>query len=229
MGNFLSMDTKNEVTKIPVLSADEGIVRETRNISGQIKAGYDLKTCEIADSRKLKFALFGTHLDPVSQLAIADQEIDALPFSAQAPARLNVMYPLLRQGKLLREITAVTLPGMTEGADFIVDMKRGMIRFIKPDTLPAVAIIPTVSCPVINDASPLQMKRLTPLKKATWHGFGRIYVIDQDEVQSTAIGHEDFECDISLSSPFNITGDAVAEMKLLVSIGEDVGEIIYRD
>jgi hypothetical protein len=229
MGNFLGMETKSEAAKIPVLSAFGGVVRETRNIPGQIKSGYDLRTCEIADSRKLKFALFGTALEDFAQPALADVAVDPLGFAAAAPAILHVWYPLIRQGKQLRELTAVTFPGMTEGADFLADAKRGLVRFINAATLPAAAIIPTVSCPAIAAGNPLQMRRMKPMTKSSWRGYARLYVFDQDEVQPLAMAHEDFSCEVSLSSPFNIAGDSLSEMKLLVSVGEDTGELLYRD
>ncbi|EIP99450.1 hypothetical protein OpiT1DRAFT_03967 [Opitutaceae bacterium TAV1] len=236
LGNFLGMETKGEAAKVPVQKAYRGKLRESRNIPGLMKQGYDLRTCEIADARKLKFGLMGTPLGNFAQPALADVAIDPLDFSpaeppaqARPPAVLHTWYPLLRNGVQVRELTAVTIPDMTEDVDFMVDKKAGIIRFINAATLPSVVITPTVSAPLINGASPNGLVRLKPMTKASWSGYFRLYVWDQDDRQCLAMAHEDFSGEISPSSPFNVAGDALSEMKILVSVGDDVGEVLHRN
>lgn len=229
LGNFLGMETKGEAAKTPVVKCYRGVSRESYNIPGLLKQGYDLQTAEVADSRKLKFALFGSPLDAFAQAALADVEIDALNFTAVQPAIQHAWYPLTRTGKQVRELTGLTIATLTEGVDFLVDYKLGLIRFIDAAKLPTAALKPKVSAPKIDASHPLGLRALKPMTKASWRGYGRILVWDQNDTQQLVMDHQNFSCEISLSSPFNIARDSISEMKLLVSIGDDTGEIYHRD
>jgi hypothetical protein len=229
LGTFLGMETKGEAAKTEIIKARRGNVRLAGQIPGLIKQGYDLRTTEIADSRKLKFALFGEDVAAYTQPALADQEIDPFPFAAGAPAILNVWYPLQRAGRPVRHLTALTIPDLDEGVDFITDPLVGLIRFTNPASLPAAPVTPSASCPALNSGSPLGLRALKPMTRASWSGYGRLLVFDTRDNREIIMDHEEFSCDITLSSPFNIAYDSLAEMKLLVTITHDVGTFYYRD
>jgi hypothetical protein len=227
MGNFTALENKGEISTTPILKCFRGVTRESRKLPGIIKQSYDLKTNEVLDYRKLRFALFGSDLADYAQAASAAANGDALAFSAASPAILNLWYPLAIAGAPVREITALTLDALTEGADFVVDGKLGLVRFVNEATLPGESLTPVISAPALTGAHPLGLRRLKPMSRGIWNGYGRLLLWDQ-ETQSLAMDHKDFSASITLSAPFTVANDALAEMTLNVSIGADPGEIFYR-
>jgi hypothetical protein len=229
LGNFTGAEFKAEAAKVEVLKCYRGVTRLGGNLPGKLTHGYDLTTNEVADARKLRFALLGDPDTPYGQVASANDPADALAFTAGAPAILNLWYPLTRGGGQVRGLTEVAIAKMTEGADFVVDRHLGLIRFTNPANLPEEAITPTVTAPAIDGAHPLGLKAVKPLTRGFFKGYGRLLVWDQDEQQPLVMDHQDFSCEVSLSSPPAIAAENLAEMKLLVTITGDTGVVFHRD
>lgn len=229
LGNFTGVEFKAEAAKVEVYKCDRGVTRVGGNLPGILKHGYDLTTSEIADPRKLKHVFLGIQNGDFSQAALANIAVDKLAFAAAAKAIKNIWYPITKDGALIREISAITIPTLTEGKDFIIDKKLGLVRFIDDAKLPAADITPTVSAEAINSTHPLGLKKIDPLKKGFVKGYGRLLIWDQDDQQVLVMDHKDFSCEVSLSSPPSFTKDAIGEMKLLVTITNDRGEVFHRD
>jgi hypothetical protein len=227
MGNFTALENKGEVATTAVLKCYRGVTRESRKLPGIIKQSYDLKTNEVLDYRKLRFALFGTDLPDYAQPASTAAEGDPLEFSSSAPAIKHLWYPLAIGGAAVREISALTIEGLTEGADFIVDGKLGLVRFVNDATLPEEPVTPDISAPALTGSHPLGLRRLSPMSRGIWNGYARLLLWDQED-QCLAMDHKDFSASITLAAPFSVANDALAEMTLNVSIGADPGEIYYR-
>jgi hypothetical protein len=229
MGNFTAAAFKAEAEKTEVLKCSRGVTRLGGNLPGKLTHGYDLATNELADARKLRFALLGDPDTAYAQVAAAAAQADALAFTETAPAILNLWHPILRGGLQVRELSEVAIATMTEGADYALDRKLGLIRFINPANLPDESITPTITAPAIDGAHPLGLKAIKPLSRGFFKGYGRLLVWDQDEAQPLVMDHQDFSCEVSLSSPPTIGHENRAEMKLLVTITGDVGKVFHRD
>jgi hypothetical protein len=229
MGNFTGVEFKGEAAKTEVYKCYRGVTRLGGNLPGILKHGYDLTTNELADARKLRFALLGNPGAPYAQAAIADTAGDALDFTASAPAILNLWYPLFKGGAQVREITAITITDLVEGKDYLIDAKLGLIRFINEATLPVEEITPVLSAPAITAEHPLGLRSVRPMTRGFWKGYARLLVWDQDPNQNLVLDHQNFSCEISLSSPPSFTHDALAELKIRVTDTGDIGEVILLD
>jgi hypothetical protein len=234
MGCFNGAEFKTEVANTEVIKSFRGRSYLARNIPGIMKHGYDLATNEFSDARKIRFALLGEEADAFTQLPLTAVEADQLLFSAGAPAILNLWYPVTRTAggitRHIREIEALALPGLTEGVDFLVDPKLGLVRFINGASLPVAAITPTVTAPSIaGTAHPLALKAVKPLSRGSYSGYARFLIWDGNEIQPLVMDHSDFSCEISLSGPPTISRDSLSEIKILVTITHDQGIVYYRD
>lgn len=229
LGNFLGFETKGEAATTAVLKACRGVVREANKIPGILKQGYDLKTCELADARKARFWLMGENNGDFSQDSLDASTVDPLNFSTTNPAIHHAWYPITKAGAQIRELTAITIGTLTEGKDFAVDKKLGLVRFIDAAKLPTVATTPKVSAPEIKGSTPVGFRKIKPMTRGMWKGYVRILIWDQDGNNNLVMDHMHFSATITLSSPPSIGHENLAEMKINISIGSDVGEILVRD
>ncbi|MDR1427277.1 MAG: hypothetical protein LBJ08_05905, partial [Bifidobacteriaceae bacterium] len=200
LGTFVEGAPKNEVATTEIIKARYNAVWVAGELPGLMKMNYELKTTEVADARKLKYAFFGEDADPFVQPARADMPIDPLAFAGGA-ATLNTWYPLLSGGLQVRQLTALTFPGLVEGVDFIVDYVVGLVRFIKPGSLPAAPVTPKASCPALDADHPLGLRGFRPGRQASRRGYGRILVFDTRDNSGIVMDHHDFSCDVICSAP----------------------------
>jgi hypothetical protein len=229
LGTFIEGAPKNEVATTEIIKARYNSVWVAGELPGLMKMNYELKTTEVADARKVKFAFFGEDSDPFIQAALSDAPVDPLAFAAGSPATLNHWYPLLHNGGQVRQLAGLTFAGLTEGVDFIVDYVVGLVRFIKPASLPAAPVTPLVSAPAIAADSEQALHGFRPGRQASRRGYGRILVFDTRDNSGIVLDHYDFSCDVTCTAPPTFKHDTLSEMTLKINVTHDRGEGWHRD
>jgi hypothetical protein len=231
-GNFLGAEIKADPKREPVLAASRGVVIQRGSTPGLITLGLELMTKEVADARKLRYLLSAAAGVDLAQAALAAQAFDAMVFSGPAPAVLNRWYPILKNGTVVREISAVVIAapaGLIEGTDYVLDKKLGLVRFIKVATLPTVNVTGTVSAPVIDAAAAGFMKGLVPMQKSSWSGWARFLVWDQDPGSNLVMDYEPRPVELTLVGGSTVAHDKQSELKIMAAFTSNEQRVLHRD
>jgi hypothetical protein len=231
-GNYLGAEMKGENKRTPIESAMNGIVITRGTTGAEASLGIELTTKELVDQRKLQHILMGTAAAAYTQGALATAATDGLAFSGGSPAVLNNFYQITKTGTRVRDLTgiSVTVGGtaLTNGVDYLVELKFGLIRFINPATLPAAAVVITVSAPAVDANSPLYMLGWTPLTQTKWSAYAEFMMLDQDPVNPLAIHYEPRPVEITVTKWPKMDHKNQSELTLMCAFTSNAERVIHR-
>lgn len=226
-GNFLGIEVKAEANKQARLKATNGIVRSVGNTAGMMSYGYEFMTKEVADARKMRFALLGSEATPFTQAALAAVNGTAIVFGVGAAAsKAGNWYPLLYNGAHIHALTTVTVAGKVEGVDFIVDKKMGLIRFLVEQT---ANVTPVLTSPAIDAAHADYLVGVQPMTNVVYSGYWTVAAYDQDPKNNLVLRHEFFSGDLTVTAWPKIDHENQSELKFQIDITRDNPVAYHRD
>jgi hypothetical protein len=201
--------------------------RQIGNVPTLTKLAYKFKSNE-ADPYKLAYVFNASNSGDYLQAVISAVAGQPFDFSVAA-AVIGRWYQLRTAGGVaVRNVTAVTIPTLVLGTDFVIDGNTGRIRFL---TAQVVSRTPTITASAITaDPSNLAMTQINPMLVPIRRGYGRLTISDTDSTNPVVIDHYDFNCEVILEgSGLNAQdGKAAAEVSIMVTIQDVPGIMLVR-
>jgi hypothetical protein len=219
MGVFLGVEIKSEEKSTEVKKAREGKIFTAYKLGGEVTLGLELTTKEVADMRKARLLLMGDDKPAFTQAALTDDETCALPnFNAQSPAKLNHAYQIVTaSGVPVRNITDALIGDLTEGVDYVIQKKLGLVRFIKTATLPAAALELTITAAAITADSDDYMESIQPMQTPRRRGYSHFIVWSEAPGSDIAMEFEPRPTEVSATGGFKVDGENQAEAKITIT------------
>ena len=164
---------------------------------------------------------------PITRAALAAVAGTAIPFSNAAPSNPQFHYDVLdANGNRVRNLTAVTFPGLQENTNFVVDYIMGRVRFL---TAQAAPLTPTVTAVAIVAGDVNSLNQIVPMAQSLFQGMGRIVIFDEDTNQQVVFEHTDFSCEVEITGTADVKNDDYSDLSLMVSITGLVGNVNVRE
>ena len=200
-----------------------GVRRKDKTFIIEAGLKYKLQLDELS-AENMKLALFGEDTTDFTQSSQTAQNGDAFNFDTVAPV-LGRWYPLTISGARVREITTVTISGKTEGTDFELDKKLGLIRFL---TAQSADLTPVITAPAVTAGSTASLQGITPLAETVQRGYGELALFNDNHPNALVLHHVGFACDVYFESMDDITGEEVSKLTLTVEVTTPVGTIYVK-
>ena len=233
LGCFLGFEIKSESKATDVKKANRGKTFTSSKLGSDVTIGVDLTTKEIADMRKARIILLGKDVEALTQAALAADTAVTLPvFTAENPAKINHAYQLLKDGNAVREITALTLTvgvdELEENVDYVLDVKLGMVRFIKDESLPAVEVTAKATATAIAEGDENYMLGIQAMEVPRRRGYGHILVWDGDPGSNLVMEFEPRPVEVIPSGGFKVDADNQSEATISVSFTSNRERVLVR-
>jgi hypothetical protein len=218
IGNLVLCGFQPEKQEVSHKGSYRGVRRKDKTFIIDAGLKYRLQADELGP-KNLMLALFGEATTGFTQTAKSAVSGDALAFSGTA-AVLGFWYPLTISGARVREITTVTIATLTEGTDFEVDKKLGLIRFL---TAQSTDRTPVITAAAVTASDTAALSGIVPLAETVQRGFGELALFDDNHPNDLVYHHVDFGCDVYFDSMDEFTGEDVAKETLIVEVTTPVG------
>lgn len=224
-GNVLVTQLTRADERVNIHKATGGRKRITKRLPTMQALEYTLKTNEI-DPRKLMVILGAAEQTPFTQSSLSAQDGDEFDYTAQDPSKgEEFWYDLKVSGVRVREISAVTVLTLTEGTDFVVEKKLGLIRFVTEQT---VSRTPVITAPEITSSDDGYLRVFKALEKSVFKGFGRLIWEDEDPDNPLFLDHDGFSCELTFTDLNEFDGASEPEVSFNLLVTEEVGQHFQR-
>jgi hypothetical protein len=221
-GDIVDVTPTTDTQKVEHLGAYRGVRTLDSTVVTQSKLQYKLK-CDEWNKKTLQVVFGGDVGTAFTQTIKTAASADTLGFTA-TPAVIGNWYDILFSGLHVRTLTTVTVATLSEGTDFVVDLKLGRIKFL---TAQAADRVPVVTAAAILSTDTASFFSITPLTNVRRQGMGRIVLFDQNS-PNVVIDHADFLCEIILDSTDAVGGTAFSNISMTVTVKPPVSSVLIR-
>ena len=214
VGNVKVFEKRNEVERRQRYVTDRGKLVKDKTFVPRVDQSYVLTADELTHENLL-IVFSGTEGTPFTQSSQSSQLADAWDFSGGNDSDPTRWYDVRISAARIRELSALTITGLTETTDFIVDYKGGRIRFV---TLQQVSRQATISAAAVTSSDKAYMKAINVGEDLQRRGMGRLTTWDQDDDNNLFTEHDGMLCEISVENNVTIDPENPSEFGIMVDV-----------
>lgn len=223
LGNVVDVTPAIDTQKVEHVSSNRGAPRKDREDITRSQIQFKVKVDEFLPVVQ-KIMLGGDDGTDFTQTSKTAANADTLAFSG-TNAVIGNWYDVKVSGSRIRNLTALTISGKTEGTDFIVDNLTGRVAFL---TAQSSDLVPVITAPAISSTSAKSFKGIKPGQTVKLSGFGRFYMFDQNAANEVFSAYEDFSCELTLDTASAFNATSFADITFSVLITDTVGNWLMR-